>query len=103
MPAEQARLIAEIAELERSAIFRRSNGQSSSGFVLQAQKAEKLTDVKRVELAAGRSRLDEPYGAVGFADKHGMTMRMAELIILGHGPSRGECDSVARVLKRPFE
>jgi hypothetical protein len=43
---------------------------------------------------------DEPYGAMYFAKKHGLTLRDAKFIIAANGPSRRTCDAAAAAFVR---
>ena len=39
---------------------------------------------------------DHPYSEELFADKHGLTLRQARVILYSNGPSRTMCDAAAR-------
>ena len=39
---------------------------------------------------------DRPYEIEGFAEKHGLTLKAADVILLANGPSRVACDAAAR-------
>ncbi|TGQ34609.1 MULTISPECIES: hypothetical protein [unclassified Mesorhizobium] len=38
---------------------------------------------------------NEPYEAVAFAEKYGLNIRAAELLLLANGTSRAKCDAAA--------
>jgi hypothetical protein len=39
---------------------------------------------------------DHPYSAEFFADKHGLTLKAARVVLYSNGPSRRMCDAAAR-------
>ena len=39
---------------------------------------------------------DHPYEAAFFAEKHGLTLKAARVILYSNGPSRSMCDAAAR-------
>lgn len=41
-----------------------------------------------------------PYDAAFFADKHGLTLKAAEVILFANGPSRNMCDAAANAFLR---
>ncbi|ESX62770.1 hypothetical protein X759_34255 [Mesorhizobium sp. LSHC420B00] len=51
-------------------------------------------------MAKARSALgDDPYSAAEFAERHGLTVRTAEIILKCNGPSKAACDGAARAFK----
>lgn len=40
-----------------------------------------------------------PYDTADFAEKHGLSIRAAEVILLANGPSQVACDASARAFK----
>jgi hypothetical protein len=43
--------------------------------------------------------VDMPYDTEGFAEKHGLTVRAAEVVLISNGPSKIACDAAARAFK----
>lgn len=43
--------------------------------------------------------VDMPYDTEGFAEKHGITRRAAEIVLISNGPSKVACDAAARAFK----
>ena len=43
--------------------------------------------------------VDMPYDTEGFAQKHGLTRRAAEVVLISNGPSKVACDAAARAFK----
>ena len=43
--------------------------------------------------------VDMPYDTEGFAEKHGITIRAAEIVLMSNGPSKAACDAAARAFK----
>ncbi|BCH10448.1 hypothetical protein MesoLj131c_47060 [Mesorhizobium sp. 131-3-5] len=39
---------------------------------------------------------DRPYEIEAFAEKHGLTLKAADVILLANGPSRVACDAAAK-------
>ncbi|ESZ14947.1 hypothetical protein X735_15230 [Mesorhizobium sp. L2C085B000] len=38
----------------------------------------------------------DPYAVAFFADKHGLSLKAAEIILVSNGPSHNACDAAAR-------
>lgn len=48
------------------------------------------------------SKIDEPaFTAAEFAERHGLTLKFAEIILFANGPSRVACDAAARAFWPP--
>jgi hypothetical protein len=43
--------------------------------------------------------LDMPYDTESFAEKHGLTVRAAKVVLISNGPSKIACDAAARAFK----
>jgi hypothetical protein len=44
----------------------------------------------------GGAGSEVPYGVQEFAEKHGLSAKAAEVILMANGPSRSRCDAGAR-------
>jgi hypothetical protein len=49
-----------------------------------------------VQTNGTKRECEVPYEAAFFAEKHGLTLRAAQIILTSNGPSRQRCDAAAR-------